>query len=67
VAPGRFLVDAFPVLKYIPEWMPGAGFKALAKKWRQTVIQMSDDSFAAALKSLVVFAFSPKRMTVNNV
>ncbi|KAL9708633.1 hypothetical protein Ac2012v2_008181 [Leucoagaricus gongylophorus] len=52
VAPGRFLVDAFPALKHIPEWMPGAGFKALARKWRQTVIQMSEDSYAATLKSL---------------
>jgi len=67
VAPGRFLVDAIPVLKHLPEWMPGAGFQALAKKWRQTVIQMSDDSYAATLKSLVVFAFSPKRTTANNV
>ncbi|CAA7268209.1 unnamed protein product [Cyclocybe aegerita] len=32
--PGTFLVDTFPILKYAPEWMPGAGFKTIAKKWR---------------------------------
>jgi len=31
--PGTYLVDAFPILKHIPEWFPGAGFKRNAKKW----------------------------------
>lgn len=22
-------------VKYVPEWMPGAGFKKIAKKWRK--------------------------------
>ncbi|KAH6905145.1 cytochrome P450 98A3 [Coprinopsis sp. MPI-PUGE-AT-0042] len=26
-APGRFLVDAFPILRYVPTWFPGAGWK----------------------------------------
>jgi len=25
--PGSFLVDTFPILKHVPEWFPGAGFK----------------------------------------
>ncbi|KAF9872128.1 cytochrome p450 oxidoreductase [Colletotrichum karsti] len=40
-APGAFLVDIFPLLRYVPEWFPGAGWKKLANKWaaelRQTV------------------------------
>jgi len=32
--PGTFLVDTFPMLKYVPEWMPGAGFKKIAREWR---------------------------------
>ncbi|PFH48807.1 hypothetical protein AMATHDRAFT_49202 [Amanita thiersii Skay4041] len=32
---GNFLVDYFPVLKYIPSWMPGAGFKKKAEEWRK--------------------------------
>ncbi|KAJ2932188.1 hypothetical protein H1R20_g4911, partial [Candolleomyces eurysporus] len=35
-APGKYLVSSFPVLKHIPSWFPGAGFKrhfqALAKQ-----------------------------------
>ncbi|KAI0319836.1 cytochrome P450 [Amylostereum chailletii] len=33
--PGAFLVDLFPSLKYVPEWMPGAGFKTKAREWRK--------------------------------
>lgn len=33
--PGTFLVDAFPSLKHVPDWMPGAGFKRIAKEWRK--------------------------------
>ena len=29
--PGRYLVDYFPILRYVPSWVPGAGFK---KKFR---------------------------------
>jgi len=34
--PGAFLVDLLPWLKYIPSWMPGAGFKRLARKYTKT-------------------------------
>ncbi|KII85219.1 hypothetical protein PLICRDRAFT_178958 [Plicaturopsis crispa FD-325 SS-3] len=32
--PGAFYVDFLPFLRYLPEWMPGAGFKTKAKEWR---------------------------------
>ncbi|CAE6474944.1 unnamed protein product [Rhizoctonia solani] len=28
-----FLVNVFPVLSYIPEWFPGAGWKRTAREW----------------------------------
>ncbi|KIP07825.1 hypothetical protein PHLGIDRAFT_29862 [Phlebiopsis gigantea 11061_1 CR5-6] len=34
MVPGAFLVDVFPALKYIPEWMPGASFKTKARIWK---------------------------------
>ncbi|KAJ2919348.1 hypothetical protein MD484_g970, partial [Candolleomyces efflorescens] len=36
---GNFLVDFFPVLKHVPEWFPGAGFKLEAKRMKQTLNQ----------------------------
>ncbi|KIK94269.1 hypothetical protein PAXRUDRAFT_828163 [Paxillus rubicundulus Ve08.2h10] len=32
-APGLFYVDIVPLLKYIPSWLPGAGFKRKAKEY----------------------------------
>jgi hypothetical protein len=29
--PGQYLVDVLPILKHIPSWVPGAGFKRIAK------------------------------------
>lgn len=29
--PGAFLVNVIPILRYVPEWFPGAAFKHLAK------------------------------------
>ncbi|CAE6426624.1 unnamed protein product [Rhizoctonia solani] len=30
----NFLVNAFPVLAYIPDWFPGTSWKRTARKWR---------------------------------
>jgi hypothetical protein len=41
--PGSFLVDMFPIMKIIPEWFPGAGWKGKARTWRNiNAIVVSD-------------------------
>ncbi|KZP04234.1 cytochrome P450 [Athelia psychrophila] len=35
VAPGAFLVNTMPILKHVPYWFPGAGFKRKAKEWKR--------------------------------
>jgi len=35
--PGLFLVDSLPLLKYVPSWFPGAGFKRKANEWKKSV------------------------------
>ncbi|KAG1797908.1 cytochrome P450 [Suillus variegatus] len=37
-----FMVDIMPSLAQVPEWFPGAGFKRLAREWRQTLDEMVD-------------------------
>lgn len=32
IAPGAWLVDFFPALKHLPDWAPGTGFKAFARR-----------------------------------
>lgn len=52
-APGAFLVDIFPVLRFVPEWFPGAGFKKTARAWRQTFMNMADVPFAYVKAQMV--------------
>lgn len=51
--PGAFLVDSIPLLKYVPEWMPGAGFKKQAKYWAEWTAKMLEVPFAAAEREIV--------------
>ncbi|KAF9522935.1 cytochrome P450 [Crepidotus variabilis] len=42
LVPGAFLVDVFPWLKYMPEWLPGTGFLKSARQWRKTIEATAD-------------------------
>lgn len=37
--PGAWLVDTMPLLKYVPDWVPGAGFKKTSKFMKQTLTE----------------------------
>ncbi|KAJ7123980.1 cytochrome P450 [Mycena crocata] len=39
---GAWLVDTFPLLQYLPEWFPGAGFKRKAREWRKSVLALPE-------------------------
>ncbi|KAJ7166884.1 hypothetical protein C8R46DRAFT_1219265 [Mycena filopes] len=47
-----FLVDSFPFLKYVPAFMPGAGFKTKARAWRKVVSSMPDVPYNFVKESL---------------
>lgn len=38
IVPGKWAVDIFPFLEYLPDWTPGAGFKRTARLWRKTLM-----------------------------
>lgn len=40
--PGGFLVDFVPALRYVPSWLPGAGFQKKAASWANTLSEMVD-------------------------
>ncbi|KAF9645498.1 CyP450 monooxygenase [Thelephora ganbajun] len=46
MVPGTFLVDTLPILKYVPEWFPGAGFKTFARIAKKNI----DDSVNSPFK-----------------
>ncbi|KAF9254188.1 cytochrome P450 [Marasmius fiardii PR-910] len=39
---GQFAVDFLPILKHIPSWFPGAGFKRKAEAWRPLAAQIRE-------------------------
>jgi hypothetical protein len=54
-------IQTFSPVKYVPEWMPGAGFKRKAKEWRtlsQAMINvpynMVKEKFVRGLSSLPI-------------
>ncbi|KAK0231788.1 cytochrome P450 [Armillaria nabsnona] len=40
--PGKFLANSIPMIRHIPDWFPGAGFKQVAKEWRATIFDAAD-------------------------
>lgn len=51
--PGQFLVDLLPALKYVPAWVPGAGFQRKAARWSEAIVKTCDDPWNEAKAKLV--------------
>ena len=58
VIPGAFLVDIIPILKYVPEWFPGAKFQSKAAMMRKHAEIMRNMTFEAT-EELMVCDSSP--------
>jgi len=54
VIAGAFLVDILPILKYVPEWFPGAKFQRKAAMMRTHAEKIRNATFAET-KKLMVF------------
>ncbi|KAJ7731633.1 cytochrome P450 [Mycena metata] len=62
--PGKFLVDSFPILRYVPSWFPGAGFKRQANEWRKIAHAVRDVPFAES-KRLVESGAATQSLTTD--
>ncbi|KAH8804287.1 cytochrome P450 [Flagelloscypha sp. PMI_526] len=49
---GRWMVDFFPILKHLPSWMPGAGFKRFAEECRAQVEKLGVVPYDFAIDAL---------------
>ncbi|KAJ7467798.1 cytochrome P450 [Mycena galericulata] len=52
--PGAFLVDTIPALKYVPSWIPGAGFQRKAKEWRKLAREVLEVPFIEAKRDVAM-------------
>ncbi|KAJ7080682.1 cytochrome P450 [Mycena epipterygia] len=50
--PGAYLVNTIPILKHVPSWFPGAGFKRQAKEWRKLARSMLEEPFAETKRQM---------------
>ncbi|KAJ7279712.1 cytochrome P450 [Mycena rebaudengoi] len=50
--PGVYLVNTFPILKHIPRWFPGAGFKRQAEEWLKLSRDMLELPFAETKRQM---------------
>ncbi|KAI0544513.1 cytochrome P450 [Xylaria curta] len=44
--PGTYLVDTFPFLRKLPDWLPGTSFKELARQWERELLDVTEKPFA---------------------
>ncbi|KAJ3554403.1 hypothetical protein NP233_g12428 [Leucocoprinus birnbaumii] len=51
-SPGKYLVNVLPILKYVPSWFPGAGFKRWAPIAKQIVDDIRDEPYEKAIKMI---------------
>lgn len=52
--PGKHLVEALPVLRFLPSWFPGtSGFRREAKELMRTMLQLRDVPWRAAMTAMV--------------
>lgn len=54
--PGTFLAEVMPLLKYIPAWIPGAGFQKKAKEWKLYTGKMVSEPFTVVKERAVCTA-----------
>ncbi|PPQ95248.1 hypothetical protein CVT26_014939 [Gymnopilus dilepis] len=52
VVPGRYLVDIFPVLKHVPDWMPFATFKRVARETRELSKRMAEVPYQVTKRAM---------------
>nr|VWO99561.1 Cytochrome P450 monooxygenase CYP52X1 [Ganoderma boninense] len=50
---GSFLVEHIPLLRFVPAWVPGAGFQKKFARWRHLATELLEKPFAEAKRSWV--------------
>lgn len=64
---GAFFVDVIPILKYVPEFVPGAGFQKKARIWRKIQEDFREVPYSSsieAMESYLMHIFIVKRFAL---
>ena len=52
IVPGRWLVDSFPWLSYLPDWVPGTSFKRTARTYALNLRKLAELPYAFAKRQI---------------
>ena len=52
-APGKYLVETFPALRFLPAWMPGGGFKNDCAEFKQLADRLLNAPWDATMEAMV--------------
>ncbi|KAG2356980.1 cytochrome P450 [Suillus spraguei] len=63
-ATGAWLVDIMPSLAKVPDWLPGASFKRVAREWHETLEEMVAAPYKF-VKDQMAAGIAPKSFTSN--
>ena len=55
--PGLWLVDTLPLLRYLPAWFPGVGFKREAERIRKVMAEFANTPYEYTRTALVMLFF----------
>ncbi|KAJ7468580.1 cytochrome P450 [Mycena latifolia] len=58
-APGKWVVDSIPFLRFIPAWVPGAGFKTKAEQWSQQIHNQVLEPYAWVKEQMAMGVATP--------
>ncbi|PFH49414.1 hypothetical protein AMATHDRAFT_63274 [Amanita thiersii Skay4041] len=57
--PGKWLVDSFPILRFVPPWFPGAGFRRKAEEFKRELSLVDTAPFVWAKEQIESGNFTP--------
>ncbi|KAK6985030.1 cytochrome P450 [Favolaschia claudopus] len=63
--PGAFLVESLPVLKYVPDWLPGAAFKRKAEEWKKWTCDLLEVPFKETQRNMSLGKAKPSFVSLN--
>jgi len=49
---GEFHVDNWPILKHVPSWFPGAGFKRQAMEWKEQLMRLVNEPIETVKRNM---------------
>ncbi|KAJ5111438.1 hypothetical protein N7532_001973 [Penicillium argentinense] len=61
--PGAWLVDMIPILKYVPAWLPGTGFKRKATEWKSNLEDVAKKPYDFVKKRMERGKFEPSYLS----